>query len=114
MGRPGHRVADGDRIRMAIVLAGLPAPRVQFAVAGGRYRLDLAHPDRMLAVDYDGELHRTQRRAHRDLAREAALVRLGWTVLRFDARTVLSDPVRIAAEVARHLRSVRPRTGPQR
>ncbi len=102
------------RIRMAIVLAGLPAPRVQFAVAGGRYRLDLAHPDRMLAVEYDGELHRTQRRAHRDLEREAARVRLGWTVLRFDARPVLSDPVRIAAEVARHLGSVRPRTGPQR
>jgi very-short-patch-repair endonuclease len=95
------------RLRLAIVLAGLPAPEVQFPVAGGRHRLDLAFPDLLLAVEYDGELHRTQARARRDLEREAVLVRLGWTVLRFDARTVLNEPTRIAAEVARHLGSVR-------
>jgi very-short-patch-repair endonuclease len=68
-------------------------------VLGGRYRLDLAYPDRLLAMEYDGDEHRTQARARRDLEREAALVRLGWTVLRFDARTVLHDPAEIVRTV---------------
>jgi very-short-patch-repair endonuclease len=81
-----------SRIRMALVLAGLPPPEVQFPVLGGRYRLDLAYPERMLAVEYDGDEHRTQARARQDLEREAALARLGWTVLRFDTPTVLHRP----------------------
>jgi very-short-patch-repair endonuclease len=80
-----------SRIRMALVLAGMP-PEVQYPVAGGRYRLDLAYPDRLLAIEYDGAEHRTGARARRDLEREAALVRRGWTVLRFDAATVLGRP----------------------
>jgi very-short-patch-repair endonuclease len=87
------------RIRMAVVLAGLEPPHVQWPVEGGRYRLELAYPARLLAVEYDGDEHRTQTRARRDLEREAALVRLGWTVLRFDARTVLHDPAEIVRTV---------------
>jgi hypothetical protein len=88
-----------SRIRLALVLAGLPAPTPQHEVtADGRdYRLDLAYPSVRLAVEYDGDLHRTQERAHRDLVREAALVRLGWRILRFDAATVLNHPWRVAA-----------------
>ena len=60
-----------SRVRMALVLGG----RV--------HRLDLAHPSARLGVEYDGELHRTQERARRELAREAALAAAGWTLLRF-------------------------------
>lgn len=95
-----------SRIRMALVMNGLPAPSVQHPVsAGGRsYRLDLAYPHFLLAIEYDGETHRSQRRAHRDLIREAALVTLGWTILRFEAALVLHHPHRIAAEVGAGLR----------
>ncbi|HEY0816017.1 MAG TPA: type IV toxin-antitoxin system AbiEi family antitoxin [Pseudonocardia sp.] len=45
------------RIRPAIVLAGLPVPQLQYPV--GPYRLDMAYPDLMLAVEYDGREHLT-------------------------------------------------------
>ncbi len=94
------------RIRMALHGHGLPPPCVQFEVeAGGRTRrLDLAYPSVKLAIEYDGDDHRKQARAHKDLLREAILVRLGWTILRFDASTVYSYPAQIARSVAHELR----------
>jgi hypothetical protein len=69
------------RIRLALVLAGLPAPTVQHRVRGldRSHRLDLAYPDVLLAIEYDGADHLDPDRARRDLAREAVLTRLGWT-----------------------------------
>ena len=85
------------RIRLALVLAGLPAPVLQHPV--GPYRLDLAYPDRMLGIEYDGREHLTPGRALRDLTRERYLGRSGWDVVRFPAREVLSAPDAIAARV---------------
>jgi very-short-patch-repair endonuclease len=95
-----------SRIRMALWTNGVPAPSVQHeVVAGGRcYRLDLAYPSALLGIEYDGEEHRSQRRAHRDLVREAALVALGWKILRFEASVVHRHPARLAREVAYELR----------
>jgi very-short-patch-repair endonuclease len=93
------------RIRMALHEHGLPAPHVQFEVeAAGRIRrLDLAYPEVKLAIEYDGRGHRDQERAHKDLLREAARVELGWTILRFDARTVYLHPAQVARTVAYEL-----------
>lgn len=89
------------RLRLALVLGGLPASAVQHRVTGfGRsYRLDLAYPEVLLAIEYDGAEHREAAQARRDLEREAVLTRLGWTVLRFSAGTVLHEPARVAATV---------------
>jgi very-short-patch-repair endonuclease len=94
------------RIRLALVLAGLPAPVVQHRVQGfGRsHRLDLAYPEVLLAIEYDGADHLDPDRARRDLEREALLTWLGWTVLRFDAATVHRDPARVVAVVRAELR----------
>ena len=93
-----------SRVRVALVLAGLP-PQVQYPVVvnGRSYRLDLAYPEQRVAVEYDGEAHRLQARARRDLVREADLTAAGWKVLRFDAHVVLSRPGRIVAEVRAEL-----------
>jgi very-short-patch-repair endonuclease len=90
---------------MALHLGGLPAPAVQHPVTarGVRYRLDLAYPEVLLAIEYDGADHRTQQRARRDLVREAALTALGWHILRFDADVVLFRPDRIAVAVRSEL-----------
>ena len=48
------------RLRLLLVLAGLPAPEVQFPLVADRYlvaRFDLAHPAAKLAVEYDGAGH---------------------------------------------------------
>jgi very-short-patch-repair endonuclease len=93
-----------SRVRVVLVLGGLP-PQVQYPVVvnGRRYRLDLAYPAQRVAVEYDGEAHRLQARARRDLVREADLTAAGWTVLRFDAHVVMSRPGRIVAEVRAEL-----------
>lgn len=50
------------RLRMLIVLAGLPEPKVNHKVyyADGRlrYRFDLSYPDLKIVVEYDGRQHR--------------------------------------------------------
>ena len=40
------------RTRLALVLDGLPAPQLQVPV--GPYRLDMAYPELLLGVEYDG------------------------------------------------------------
>ncbi len=94
-----------SRTRMALQLGGLPAPAVQHPVVarGACYYLDLTYPSVRLGIEYDGADHRTQRRARRDLVREAALAALGWHILRFDADVVLFRPDRIVAVVRSEL-----------
>ena len=101
-----------SRIRLAIVLAGLPPPVLQHPV--GPYFLDMAYPELMLGVEYDGREHLTPDRALRDLAREGHLGRRGWDVLRFPARDVYR-PGWVAAQVARKIAAIEtaaPRDGP--
>jgi very-short-patch-repair endonuclease len=101
------RLSDGraespmeTRVRVPLVLADL-RPEVQYPVVvnGRRYRLDLAFPELLIAVEYDGAEHRLQARARRDLAREADLLSAGWRILRFDAAVVMWRPDRVVAEV---------------
>jgi very-short-patch-repair endonuclease len=89
------------RIRLIIVLDGLPVPALQHPV--GPYVLDLAYPPIRLAVEYDGEAHRTQRRAMRDLERQAYLSDAGWKVLRFTAAQVMRRPWWVAARIREEL-----------
>ena len=74
------------RIARALAAAGLPTPTLQHRVkvAGRSYRIDLAYPEHMLGIEYDGwEHHRTRTAFDRDRARGNQLEVLGWTVLRF-------------------------------
>jgi hypothetical protein len=90
-----------SRIRLAIVLAGLPAPVSQYPVliGGRRFLLDLAYPEMQLGIEYNGAEHLRPDRALRDLEREQLLVRAGWRILRFRAATALHHPRTIAARV---------------
>lgn len=90
-----------SRIRVIIVLDGLPSPVLQHPA--GPYRLDLSYPELKVAIEYDGDTHRTQERAMRDLNRQAYLTDDGWTVLRFTAAQVLRRPWWVAARVREEL-----------
>ncbi|MDQ4117775.1 MAG: DUF559 domain-containing protein [Actinomycetota bacterium] len=85
------------RIRLALIDGGLPAPEVQFPL--GPYRLDLAYPAAMLAVEYDGEHHRTAERARYDLERQAFVDARGWTIVRPPDHQVLGAPDAVADRV---------------
>ena len=74
--------------RMAIIDAGLPLPEPQYTVREhGRqiYRLDLAYPDQLVCVEYDGrEFHESAASREHDRRRRAWLMRRGWTVIVLD------------------------------
>lgn len=86
------------RIRLAIGFDGLPLPVLQHPV--GAYDLDMAYPEVLLAVEYDGREHLTPERARRDLERQAYLSAAGWKVLRFRAVDVRRRPWLVAPRSA--------------
>lgn len=72
-------------LRLTLIDAGFtarhpdPVPRPH----GRRYHLDMGWPDLMVAVEYDGEHHRTDRSAFvRDVERSEYLAEVGWVVVR--------------------------------
>lgn len=73
-----------SRARVALVLAGLPRPRVRHPVRdahGVGRELDLAWPEFRVAVEYDGRDHALSDRRGRDIDRLDALRRAGWVVI---------------------------------
>jgi hypothetical protein len=93
------------RVRLLLVLAGLPRPTSQLIVRDARglfvARVDFAYEEQRLIVEYDGALHWEQRRA--DDRRRDALRAVGWTVLVFGRADYYDNPHVIVATVARAL-----------
>jgi hypothetical protein len=76
-----------SRIRLALHDAGFPRPETQIPVLARTPKpvawLDMGWRDFMLAVEYDGDHHRKDRRQYvKDIARLRMLEALGWTVIR--------------------------------
>ncbi|CAN5648311.1 hypothetical protein BH18ACT7_BH18ACT7_02000 [soil metagenome] len=72
------------RLRVTLVLAGLPAPVPQYEVRGaGRLiaRVDPAYPRQRIAIAYDGRWHDTAGQFARDRCRLSALAAAGWRVI---------------------------------
>lgn len=101
--------APETRLRLLLVLAGLPEPVVGRDVhdAGGRWiaRPDLSYPELRIAIEYEGEHHRTDpRQWARDIARQEQLEALGWIVLRITAQDLYVRPGTTAKRVLAALR----------
>lgn len=89
-------------LRLLLLDAGLPPCVPQHEVWDDVTfvaRLDLAWPERRVAVEYDGAHHRDPRQHSLDLARHNRLRALGWTVLQVDAR-VLARPQELLRQLA--------------
>jgi very-short-patch-repair endonuclease len=91
---PGYDPGDSDfesRVLRVIVANGFPPPAQQYRVRiGGRtIRIDLAYPDRKLAIELDGcEFHHTRSAFDDDRSRANLLVAHGWTLIRFTSGRV--------------------------
>lgn len=98
---PGRSALE-SRVLDAIVRAGLPIPERQWRVErpGGRVAfIDLAYPDRRVAIELDGWAEHGVRSAFdADRARGNDLVLAGWRVLRFT--WAMSDDDIVAAIAA--------------
>jgi hypothetical protein len=75
------------RLRLLFIDAGFPRPTTQIPVVDGRGRLvrpvDMGWEDFMVAAEYDGEHHRTNRRAYvKDMRALRKLESLDWIVIR--------------------------------
>src|SRR5689334_13589763 len=74
-------------LRLLLVRAGFPTPQTQIPVYGGYGELvavlDMGWEDIKLAVEYDGDHHRSDRQQfNRDIRRAEAIAELGWTNVR--------------------------------
>lgn len=90
-----------SRLRMVLVLGGLPRPKAQVSLhdAQGRFvgRPDLYYPEHRLGIEYDGGIHRTS--LAEDNRRQNRLLAAGIRLLRFTAGDVLKNPGSVTAQV---------------
>ncbi|MDP7725619.1 endonuclease domain-containing protein [Mycobacterium sp. TY814] len=83
----GAESPQETRTRLVLIDAGLPKPRTQIRVHGeyGDFvaRIDMGYEELRVGIEYDGPQHWTdpEQRA-RDIDRHAALMDLGWTIVR--------------------------------
>jgi hypothetical protein len=84
---PGAESPKESWLRVVLIQAGLPRPQTQIPVfnefGSAIAYLDMGWEDVKVAVEYDGEQHRSDRRQYTwDLRRLEMLQRLGWTIVR--------------------------------
>jgi very-short-patch-repair endonuclease len=96
---PGAQSPKETWLRLLLVNAGFPKPQTQIPVLGPdgypRYFLDMGWKDIMLAVEYDGEQHRTSRPQFvKDVERLEYLNRVGWTHIRVLSEHRARDVIR--------------------
>ncbi|WP_204810124.1 endonuclease domain-containing protein [Mycobacterium riyadhense] len=95
---PGAASPKETWLRLLLVDAGFPTPQTQILVVAN-YRtvavLDMGWERFKVAVEYDGDQHRTSRRQYvRDMRRLKALEGLGWIVIRVIAEDRPEDILR--------------------
>ena len=96
-----------SRLRMTLVLAGLPRPEVQWAVQDPLARtaiwLDLAYPQRRIGIEYEGAHHTERDAVLRDAGRYTRLVDAGWRIYRYTKHEIYGAAERIVADIRRAL-----------
>lgn len=97
------------RLRMLLVLAGLPEPEVNVEVRDSHgvvvLRLDLSYPGIHLAVEYDGRQHlESVEQWERDVERRDQLSAGSWRLITVTSRGIFKDPERTVDRVWRALR----------
>jgi Protein of unknown function (DUF559) len=118
--RPARRavgfVRDGvdspmeSRLRMLIVLAGLPEPQVNRIVWDGsacwNKRFDLCYPDLLLVIEYDGRQHaENDEQWDRDLDRREDLDGNGWRLIVIRAKSIYVEPHRTLERIAEAMKA---------
>lgn len=85
---PGAQSPRETWLRLLVIGAGYPRPRTQIPVRGSKktYYLDMGWEQEKLALEYDGDHHRSDRKQFaRDITRLEELAGLGWLIIRVAA-----------------------------
>ena len=91
-----------SRLRVHLLLAGLPRPVTQCPVNISTTTVlhpDLGWPQWQVAVEYDGHWHADPEQLHHDRRRLNQLVTAGWTVLHVTSRRLHCDVPGVVTEV---------------
>ena len=102
--RDGVDSAMETRLRMLLVLAGLPTPEVNFVLLhpDGSWwiRFDLCYPSLKLIIEYDGRQHAedSDQWLH-DLKRREALDRMGWRIIVVTSQDYYEAPEEVLRRV---------------
>ena len=99
-----------SRLRMLIILAGLPEPVVNFEVVDvdGRveYRIDLSFPDQRVGIEFDGRHHiEREGQWEGDLLRREDLEARDWKFVVVVGSQVYGDPGTVLSRIEAALRS---------
>jgi Transcriptional regulator, AbiEi antitoxin/Protein of unknown function (DUF559) len=103
--RWGRNVPSNEFARLVERLfedAGLPEPVHEFGVtvSGHHYRIDLAYPELLIAIELDGRhAHDNERSFDEDPIRRNRLEVAGWMVLNITWRRLVEDPAGVVADV---------------
>jgi very-short-patch-repair endonuclease len=104
--RAGTDSPPETKLRVVIVRAGLPEPVIGFRVHDDGYFVgtpDLAYPEYRIALEYEGDGHRTSANVFRDdIARRELFEDAGWRVIRVTAAD-LHDPRQLISRIRRAL-----------
>ncbi|MFD7310681.1 endonuclease domain-containing protein [Promicromonospora sp. NPDC059942] len=108
--RPGTDSPMETRLRLIIVDAGLPEPAVNVPArdAAGQFLAlpDLSYPELKIAIEYDGDHHRTDAETwRRDVERRQRLEDAGWLIITATADDVIRHPARLIARIRAALRN---------
>jgi very-short-patch-repair endonuclease len=95
------------RLRLILVLRGVPEPEVQFPVLDDVRRrvvwLDPAYPEQRIGIEYEGADHGRPERVLLGGGRYTRLVDAGWRMYRFTKYQMYAEPDEIAATIRRAL-----------
>jgi hypothetical protein len=99
-----------SRLRMLIVLAGLPEPgvnHIEYDDRGGwARRFDLSYPEARLAIEYDGRQHaQSQAQWERDVDRREGLDRDGWRLVVVLSKGIYREPAATLTRVTDAMRA---------
>ncbi|MFI8522833.1 DUF559 domain-containing protein [Promicromonospora sukumoe] len=112
--RPGTDSPMETRLRLIIVDAGLPEPVVNVPArdAAGQFLAlpDLSYPALRIAIEYDGDHHRTDPATwRRDVERRQRLEDAGWLIITATADDVIRHPDRLVTRIRTAIRARRAR-----
>ena len=107
------------RLRMLMVLAGLPEPvvnHIQYDAMGGwARRFDLSYPDLLLVIEYDGRQHaESDKQWDHDIDRREGLDADGWRLVVIRSKGIYAEPRQTLERIADVMRAQGSRDVPRR
>lgn len=108
--RPGVDSVRESRLRMLMVLAGLPEPQVNHVLRGDdgswSHRIELCYAAIQLAIEYEGRQHATSvQQWNTDIRRRTYLEALGWRFILVTSEGLFDQPTQTLADIKAAMRN---------